>query len=334
MKKHNMVNREYNLRKLAEGAEQNSSGEYPVVCPLCKKRHEEEGVEYNKKKLYISRDFETSYCFVCHTVFLDKDGEESEEKKEARSLYDLETLNLPDPEIVFTPMEYKITPHPTPESEKYLLNRSAYYNLEELINDGFEPDNGKVIINYLLDGKKYFYQIRYLHPRDGRKYFIPSTDFKPVYFAKGQFDPFLPTIITEGAFSSYCLKLVVPEFNVIAVQGSSMTARQILQLEQLGGIISPTYIFLDSTSLSYQMMTKLKYSKHFGCLKVIPNDFGKDPEELSGHFPDKDKYRNYILSHATVNPDDRAYSVYKRRSWNSRANRRLKNDRFGQSNFR
>lgn len=290
------INTDYSLRKLAEGTEPNSSGEFAVVCPICRKEHESRGLPYVKRKLYISKDYGTSYCFVCHTVFLDRDREASEEKrKRSLTVRDLERLVRSPKAPELSPVEYRGTPRPTPESEAYLAGRSPYYDLEEMLRDGFQPDDGKVIINYLIGGRRYFYQVRYLHPRDGRKYFIPPTDFKPVYFAKGEFNPFRPTVITEGAFSSYCLKLVIPEHNVIAVQGSSMTPNQIRQLEDLGGIMSPTFIFLDETSLSYSLMGKLRKSGRFGRLSVIRNDSGLDPEELSRKFPEREEYRKRML---------------------------------------
>lgn len=290
-----IINTQFSLKKLAEGAKPNSSGEYAVVCPLCRKRHEDEGVPYSKKKLYIAKDFGTSYCFVCHTVFMDKSRKaEEEEKKKALTVRDLEKFVPSEKPPEFKEMAYEFETHPDAESKAYLTSRSPYYSLDEMLKDGFRPDAGKIIINYMLGGRKFFYQVRYLHPRDGRKYFLPPTDFKPVYFAKGEFNPFRPTIITEGAFSSYCLKLAVPEYNVIAVQGSSMTSNQIRQLEDLGGIMSPTYIFLDETDLSRSLMAKLRKSRRFGKIAVLRNSSGMDPEELSRKY-DKDEYRERVL---------------------------------------
>jgi hypothetical protein len=286
---------DYELKDLVKEQEVSLTGEhYVVVCPKCAQRHLMEGQpNYKKRKLYITKKLDTSYCFVCNTVFLNK-SDKDRKKNEIGKLYEEHEVNLKH-NTEFSPIPYRFSSTKDEESIKYLLGRSKYYNIDELINDGFYPEKDKVIINYLYHGNKYFYQIRYIHPKDGRKYYIPPTDFKPLYFAKGEFSTFKPTILVEGAFSSYCLKLVVPEYNVVAVQGKTITDKQIEMLQDVGGILTPTFLFMDESEISFNVLKALKRNRAFGRLRVIKNDFGKDPEELSGYFNSKDEYRKYIL---------------------------------------
>jgi len=297
----------YNLIDLIEdqSATLACNGEYMLVCPECKDEKERTDPKYLdtpyvKKKLYIDEGMSVGYCFRCNGIFLDKSGISRMKSNRSWS-----KLTLHEGESIYLP--YSRTPPLDEESNDYLINRCPQlYKDIDLKVFGIYPTSRKLVIKFLLRDFNYYYQLRFLYPdedNEGNRYYSPYTGDlgKPIYYALGQFNPYLPTVLVEGVFTAISEKLVLgSSVNVVALLGHSITEFQINML-QSRGIFDKIYVHMDETGLSKSLARRLKGT--FPRLQVIPSLFdGLDSEEIirDGKLS-KIEYREYLMDQMNLN---------------------------------
>ena len=277
------------------GSRETSRGEFVTVCPVCKARKEQEepGRCYDKRKLYIEPTMSCGFCFCCNTVFLDKSGlSKLKVKKEWTP------LSIEGPEFISIP--YNRPDMHDEKSHQYLIDRCPQlYSQYDLSSLGFYCVPDKVVIKFMLNGDNYYYQLRYLDPEksnSGMKYYMPVTGSlgKPLYFAFGQYNPYQPTILVEGVFTALVEKMLLPNYNVVAVLGHYLTKFHLDMLTSLG-VFSNLFIHMDTVDMSQALKRSIRQS--FKQAKVIRNFSNTlDSEELIrlGKVT-PEYYRDYLL---------------------------------------
>jgi hypothetical protein len=227
--------------------------EFVCVCPLCRDR---KGPQYSNRKLYITSDFSVGHCFVCDTAFVNLDNE-SPTDKPIQEEFDIDTnfevdgLTLPNIDLSLL---LKLKPaNESQDAIKYLYDRNPYiipekYDLRYIKN--------KLIIPFKIEGKDIFYQIRYLIPFNPKmKYYTPAY-IKPFYIASDHWDPYRPTILTEGVFSAIGVDCTGINANIVALIGNCITKYQMSLLRYLG--FNDLYCYLDKIELSKKLMSNIR----------------------------------------------------------------------------
>lgn len=266
------------------------SSEYVCMCPICK---EIKGSRYTNKKLYVTKDLMTSYCFVCNSTLLDLNSmpEKKEVNNEISNLFEFDISNndIHFPKIDFSIIDNMKKVIDSEEGLDYIIKRNKYIDPEKY---NLKYSKNKIVIPFYLNNKTMFYQIRYMiPPRPDMKYWTLDQGHKPFYIVSGKFDINKPTIITEGVFTGIAVDCLKLDVNVISILGKYLTEFQNHLLSYTGIKNSPLYILLDETQLSYNLKVHLRNS--YGLEShVIPSD-GRDAEEMINE-TGYESYSNYI----------------------------------------
>jgi len=196
-----------NLKSLVQKSDKikENSTHYIIQCPKCLRE-----LNYQKLKLYITKDYKVGYCFRCSTVYINSTLSIDFDiryllkdlitkfKKEETSKIDVSYYFNSDP-IYYNDFAYQ-----------YLINRNPKLNIHEINKLGLRKRDNEIVIPFKdLDNKIIYFQIRYIEPpRKGLKYYNPKGT-KPLYIIKNE-KMSADAIVCEGVFSAIASKYFFP----------------------------------------------------------------------------------------------------------------------------
>jgi hypothetical protein len=282
----------YNLKSLVQKSDKikENSTHYIIQCPKCLRE-----LNYQKLKLYITKDYKVGYCFRCSTVYINSTLSIDFDiryllkdlitkfKKEETSKIDVSYYFNSDP-IYYNDFAYQ-----------YLINRNPKLNIHEINKLGLRKRDNEIVIPFKdLDNKIIYFQIRYIEPpRKGLKYYNPKGT-KPLYIIKNE-KMSADAIVCEGVFSAIASKYFFSDKTIIAILGNRITNDQLNTLIELTP--KRLFIFLDNNELSNRLAFYLSNKlKLIDDIRVPSFNYNNDPEELliKGVKIDENKFNNII----------------------------------------
>lgn len=267
------VVRTYDLEALCENADENRT-HYYLKCPLCASSG------YNKKKLYIKKDFSIGWCFHCNTSFQSpipenqddmtiNEGFRLDESADNYKLFKLPQEKLFIPEIL------------TNEDRGLLDKRNPYLHLLDYA--GIKSYKDSFWIPYYINDELIYYQRRLKHPINDMKYYNPMIEGgKPLYVPPGMRIG-SKIILVEGVFDALAAIFLHADkvragFTPVAVMGKTLTSYHLWLLNNLSMIDEVIYQ-LDKTELSLELHEKCGRRLHALSYQYVPSN-GADPEEI------------------------------------------------------
>lgn len=254
---------------------QTSGNEIITYCPFCKS----EG--YQKKKLYIKKDFTVGHCFHCTRSFIHVDNEVKVDYQVPGFLGGFLGWNgditLPKLTDIRWNLDNWMYDFDTTDEvgEKYLASRHGFLpEIAKLLD--FKYNNGNIVIPFRYRGNVVYYQIRF-SGKSKIKYFFPPVEngMKMPYildFGEGK----RRLIVCEGVFDAIALMIMAPDYLPIAVLGSSISDYQLGYLREY--IPEEIVVYMDETRISQKIVNKIKSQIDYCPIRIIPSG-GEDPEE-------------------------------------------------------
>ena len=233
------------LKKLADQSVRATETHFVVQCPTCKTNGK------IKDKLYIRKDHQVGYCFVCNTVYQNERSEFNYRRGLLSDKTFTEVVSIENIKIEFD--KYKSFDK---NGIEYLRERNAnlYKDYSKYsIRFGFN----KCVIPFYFEKKLIYYIFR--NYTGEMKYFNPPIKNKPLYIP-----PFYnikephTLVITEGVFDAIACNYLFDKegFMPIALLGSTITNYQLGLLEKAN--FNKVIIFMDELGLSEKVREKTK----------------------------------------------------------------------------
>lgn len=269
----------YNVKSMEEVKPYlTDNDEYIIHCPFCKA----EG--HTKHKLYIKGDLTTGHCFVCCRAYVNVTDEIDVSYTVTENLLNFgmqdngfNLVKLEDPDWSIDRFKYEFDDFDQ-EGYDYLLTRHQYMSeLYKVLN--FRFIDGNAVIPFMKNGEVFYYQIKFSTPSSKIKYFLPRIEKKPPYIIERGEDCRHRLLIVEGVFDAIAALLQAPDYTPVAVLGSSITDYQINFIKDYSGYVDEIKIWMDETSISKKIESKLKTKIEYCPIEIIKS-FGPDPEEV------------------------------------------------------
>lgn len=262
----------YNVNNISE-AEQylNSTDEYIIHCPFCKK----EG--HTKHKLYIRGDLTVGHCFVCCRNYINVDDSVDisyniPKFSKFMGYQGFQLVKLEDPTWTLDKYENEFDDFDE-NGYKYLLGRHGFMkDLYKIL--GFKFLDGNIVMPFKYHGEVFYYQLRFTGNSKIR-YFFPPIKNKPPYIIERNTEN-KRFIICEGVYDAIACLIMAPEYTPCAVLGSSISDYQIEFLREY--VPKECLIYMDETKISVSIAKKLKKTIDYCPISIITSD-GEDPEE-------------------------------------------------------
>jgi hypothetical protein len=280
----------YNVSTFEETLQfQTKKGEWIIHCPFCKA----EG--HTKHKLYIKDEPDKGgligYCFVCTRTYVNIDDKVNV-TYQPPSKYGFnfgpgkfQIAQLTDPLWDLDKYYNDFTDYDE-EGLKYLTKRHGFMKeLYSILGIKFWNEN-PVIPFYDLNGKVFYYQIRFAKTNGKIKYYLPKINQKPVYMIPREGEAKHRIMIVEGIFDAIAALIQCPDYTPVAVLGSSISDYQIDFIREYSGVIKEISIWMDETEISKRIAGKVKSVFDYMPIRIIKS-YGPDPEEVM----------NYRMSH-------------------------------------
>lgn len=207
-----------------------SNGEFRLECPVCR----DLGYSSYKRKLFVKNDMTAGYCFRCGTTFINKFDINYNKNFNFRTIkpkpkdFKEEAINVD---------EYLNASDYNKDGLDYLKSRRQwlYDNYKKV---GFRFRNDRLYIPFYKDGTVdsgvIFYQSRFYNPeKSGKRYLIPKSTNKPIYFSPNGNNSSDTLILCEGPFGAIAISNSYPNFRCGAVMGSHISEYQLWLLEKL-----------------------------------------------------------------------------------------------------
>lgn len=283
---------------------QQTEKEYICHCPFCKA----EG--HTKHKLYITKDLQVGFCFVCGRSWVNVDETlkvDYQPPSFIQNFYKTTQITLPTLTDARWNLEnWKYDFEDSDEvGEKYLAGRHKYLpEIAKLLE--FKYNNGNIVIPFRYKGEVAYYQIRF-SGKSKIKYFFPPV-------AQGQKMPYIldfeqgkrRLVVCEGVFDAIALMIMAPDYIPIAVLGSSISDYQINFLREY--VPEEILIYMDETSISKKIAKKIKSTIDYCPIHIIPSD-GEDPEENLKSRINRGKDLMWIYPRKDIKPTNNGFNV-------------------------
>lgn len=261
----------YNVSSMTEVAPfVNSTGEYIIHCPFCKK------AGHTKHKLYIKDDLTVGHCFVCcrNYVHITNEVNISYTVPKFSSFWGyqgFELVRLTDPTWTLDKYVNEFDDF-SQVGFDYLMSRHGFMKDLYKVLD-FKFWDGNIVMPFKYHGEVFYYQIRF-SGNSKIRYFFPPISAKPPYIIEHGNNKKL--LICEGIYDAIACLIMAPEYTPVAVLGSSISDYQIEFLREY--IPEEIRIFMDETSISVGIAKKLKQTIDYCPISIIKSN-GEDPEE-------------------------------------------------------
>jgi len=262
---------------------QTKPGEWIIHCPFCKKQG------HTKHKLYIKDDPAhgglIGFCFVCTRTYVNIDDKVDVSYRLSESKYGFRwdkkfvMAKLIDPVWDLNKFYTEFTDY-NEEGLKYLTKRHGFMRqLYPLLGIKFWNDN-PVIPFFDLNGKLFYYQIRFAHTSGKIKYYLPKVTEKPAYIIPRKGPAKYRIMIVEGVFDAIAALIQCPDYTPVAVLGSSVSDYQLQYIrEYTEHKITEMRIWMDETEISIRIANKAKTVFDHIPINIIKS-YGPDPEEI------------------------------------------------------
>jgi hypothetical protein len=267
------------VESLQEDSFDESEEEIICQCPYCLTAYHTDPSytkPYEKKKLYVKKDYSVGYCHRCGSTYIHV-SEKIETKVDIDGVVNLSK------EFKLVKLEggswsldlYKELPEFTQEGYDYLVNRRHKYfkDLYKILEIKFLGANPVVPFKY--KGELIYYQIKNVDGYFGKlPYFTPPIKYKPAYIIENGANK--KFVICEGVYDCISCLILYPDRTPFAVLGSDMTDYQIQMLRSY--VPEDILIQMDTTDLSIKVKNRLSKVINYAKIGIVKSN-GKDPEE-------------------------------------------------------